>query len=397
MKKKLLLFLLVLVLTALLLGTVPSGATSLDDLDEIAGSSDDPLAAYREYLEMIREQAAELESQIKQQENLLSGLKNDIAALDRELTVVNQQMIVAQNAIDELEASIIVCEEELVLAEERRDERQAFLESRLVNYYTKGDIDLLDVIFDTSTFQDFVTVVDMVDLIMAQDQRLVEELAEEIATIAALKETLELEREGLIVVRDEYEDMRNNLNVLEQQKIAAIDEANWTLAEYTAYEDSLSQTAEAVTATIRELMKTSDDTLSFGGSMIWPLPSPWNKDWITSPYGWRQHPIYGDNRFHSGIDIAADGGTKIYAAADGKIILREYYGGYGNCIMIDHGNGVISLYAHMSAYGSFVVGDYVFTGDIVGYVGTTGTSSGNHLHFETRLNGEYADPWTYLN
>ena len=94
--------------------------------------------------------------------------------------------------------------------------------------------------------------------------------------------------------------------------------------------------------------------------------------------------------------LAADGGTPIFAAADGRIILSEYYGGYGYCVMIDHGDGVVSLYGHMSSFADYWAGDYVIAGDVIGYVGTTGTSTGNHLHFETRYYGDYTSPWNYL-
>ena len=371
-------------------------ATSLEEIQEQAESSEDPLSAYRDALDDIRNQTDELQGQIDDKKNLISSLKSDIASIDLQLTEVNQKMVAAETAISELEVQIADCELKIAEAEERRDERQAYLESRLVNYYIYGDINLLDVIFQTSSFEDFITMVDMVETIMLNDKQLVTELLEEIETIKFYQAELEQEMEALTEVRNEYYDMASDLKRLEEEKIAAMDEANWTLAEYEAYEDSLSQTAEAITGTIRDLLATSDSTLSYGGSMIWPLPSVWDSSWITSPYGWREHPVYHTQRFHTGLDIAADGGTPIYAAADGKVILREYYGGYGNCIMIDHGDGVVSLYGHMSAYGGFNVGDYIFSGEVLGYVGTTGTSTGNHLHFEVRLNGEYADPWDYL-
>ena len=161
--------------------------------------------------------------------------------------------------------------------------------------------------------------------------------------------------------------------------------------------DEFEAASNEVSEMIREYMKNnSDSTLSYGGTMIWPLPSPWGKNYVTSEYGNRYHPISGSYSFHTGIDIGADGGTSIYAAADGKIISRGWIGGYGNTIIIDHGNGISTLYAHQSAFGSFGVGDYVVAGDVIGYVGTTGNSTGNHLHFEVRVNGNHTSPWNYL-
>ena len=173
--------------------------------------------------------------------------------------------------------------------------------------------------------------------------------------------------------------------------MAAVDTS---LAETEAIYQETEAAAAAVTDLIRDLLASSDSTISFGGSFFWPLPSNWT--YVSSEFGYRTHPIYGDYRFHSGIDIPASSGTSIYAAADGKIILAEFISGYGNTVMVDHGDGVVSLYGHMSGYGSFGVGSYVVGGDTIGYVGTTGASTGNHLHFEVRLDGSAVSPWNYL-
>lgn len=401
MKQKRLISILLIVIALgggwLLSGYGNALATSLDSIQQDAENSDDPLSSYRDALEQIREESKNLQSQIDEKKNLISGLQSDISSIDEQLVIVGAQLAAAETAISELETQIAECEANLEETEKKRVQRQAYLEERIVDYYIYGDINILDVIFGTDSFQDFVTTIDMVQTIIDNDKEMVTQLVAELEAIEQYKAELEQEKEDLTIVRNEYYDMNSDLKRLEAEKIAAIDEANWTLNEYLAYEKSLSDTAEAVTNTIRELMETSDSTLSYGGSMIWPLPSPWDRSWVTSDYGWRTHPIYGTTLFHTGIDIGADGGTPIYAAADGKVILREYYGGYGNCIMIDHGDGVVSLYAHMSAYGGFEVGDHIFSGEVLGYVGTTGTSNGNHLHFEVRLNGEHTSPWNYLN
>lgn len=391
-----LLCLTVLICGGLLLWQLPLAlATSGDELNQ-AETADDPLQAYRDALENIRDRMENIEDEIANQEYLIQGLQSEIASIDLQLIEVNQQLQVAQTAISDVELLIEGLEVDIENAEARLAERQAYLQERLVNLYIYGDITMLDVIFETTNFEDFVTLFDMVELIVLQDQSLAEQIVAEREQIKSDKEALELYLGELVVMQNEYYDMASDLNRLEAEKVAAIDEANMTIAEYEAFYASEMATAEAASEKIRELLASSDSTLTYGGSMIWPLPSPFGQDYVTSEYGYREHPVYGGNRFHSGIDIGADGGTPIFAAADGKIILREYYGGYGYTIMIDHGSGVVSLYAHQSAYGDFQVGDYVVAGDTIGYVGTTGTSTGNHLHFETRLNGEYASPWNYL-
>jgi len=371
-------------------------ATSIDEINAAADASDDPVQAYRDALEQIRDRMDALEDQIAGQEAIIQGLKVDIAAIDAELTLVSEQLAVAENAIAEVETIIQGLDADIKDAEARLEERMAYLEERLVNLYVYGDISMLDVIFETSSFEEFITLFDMVEIIVEQDQLMAEEITKERQQIEADRTAMEDYLAELIVMQNEYYDMASDLKRLENEKIAAMNEANMTLAEFEAFYASEMATAEAASDKIRELLATSDSTLTYGGAMMWPLPSPWGRNWVTSEYGYREHPVYGGTRFHAGIDIGADGGTSIYAAADGKIILKEYYGGYGNTVMVDHGSGVVSLYAHMSSYATPAVGDYVVAGDVIGYVGTTGTSNGNHLHFEVRVNGEYTSPWNYL-
>ena len=250
--------------------------------------------------------------------------------------------------------------------------------------------------FKSSSFQDFLTLFDLVETLVNNDKDLANQIEEERQAIEADKLKLEQAKAELEEVKAGQEAMQENLKALEDEKKALLHEANMTLEESQAMYQSELAAAESATAMIRELLTTSDPTLSYGGYMIWPLLAPWDRSWVTSEYGWRTHPVYGYSLFHSGIDIAADGGTPIFAAADGRIILSEYYGGYGYCVMIDHGDGVVSLYGHMSDFAGYWAGVYVFAGDVIGYVGTTGRSTGNHLHFEIRVNGNRVDPVNYF-
>ncbi|MBR3050664.1 MAG: peptidoglycan DD-metalloendopeptidase family protein, partial [Selenomonadaceae bacterium] len=129
---------------------------------------------------------------------------------------------------------------------------------------------------------------------------------------------------------------------------------------------------------------------NYGGGMIWPVSGP-----ITSEFGWRTHPIFGNARFHSGLDIGADYGVPIHAAASGVVIESGWIGGYGNTIMIDHGGGIVTLYGHNESL-AVGVGQQVNQGDVIAYCGSTGNSTGPHCHFEVRLGGEPVSPWDYL-
>ena len=358
--------------------------------------SDWTIDDYRDELEAINDNIENLEAEIESQQTLIAETKKDIASLDAQLITVNQQLALTQKQLDLTNESIDKLQAEIDELQRQLDERMATLKGRLVDVYVYGDVSLLDVVFKSSSFQDFLTVFDMVETLVGNDKDLANQIEEERDAIEADKLQLEQAKADLEEVKAGQTEMMNNLKALEDEKQALLDETNMSLEESKAMYAAEQAAAEAATATIRELMASSDPTLSYGGYMIWPLPAPWDVSWVTSEYGWRTHPVYGYDLFHSGIDIAADGGTPIYAAADGRIILSEYYGGYGNCIMIDHGDGVVSLYGHMSGYAGYYDGDYVFAGEVIGYVGTTGTSTGNHLHFETRYYGDYVSPWNYM-
>lgn len=178
------------------------------------------------------------------------------------------------------------------------------------------------------------------------------------------------------------------------QKATAMNELTMTIAEAEEQQAILEEDEKLVQDTIRKLLAAQAKVAYFGGDFIWPLPA--NQTNITSEYGMRFHPILKKNLIHQGLDIGAPNGTPIYSVTEGEILFRGWLGGYGNAIMIDHGGGVVTLYGHMSSFGSFNEKDKVTTGDIIGYVGSTGQSTGNHLHFEVRINGTHTDPHPYL-
>lgn len=373
---------------------LPALATTVDEITALAEQSDDPLQTLREELERIQNERDQIQANIQTEENRKAGLQNELAQIDQELILIAGEITAAEAAVAALTVDIEECDASIADTEQRIAERQALLESRLVNLYVHGDIDLLDVIFETDSFADFLTIADLTARIMEQDRALIEEIATEQELLRQLRAALELKMNDLVEAQRTLLDKQTSLNLAELEKEAAINEANWTIAEYNAYEDSLAAAAEAAGNTIRELLASSTYAASYNGVMYWPLPS---SGVITSHYGWRRHPVYGDDRFHSGVDIGIDGGTPIYAASDGEIILKEYYGGYGYTIMINHGDGLVTLYAHQSSFGAFDVGDFVVGGvDVIGYVGTTGTSTGNHLHFEIRQDGSTVDPFDYV-
>ena len=171
-----------------------------------------------------------------------------------------------------------------------------------------------------------------------------------------------------------------------QQKTGALKGVNQDLAELERQEDQLLAESQALTGVITGSSGSGQGT----GSLIWPVSGP-----VTSPFGWRIHPILGYKKFHTGIDIGVGYGTPIHAADSGTVIYATWMGGYGNVIIIDHGDGLSTLYAHQSSL-AVGTGARVTRGQMIGYVGSTGFSTGPHLHFEVRVNGNPVDPMGYL-
>ena len=357
--------------------------TSLEDMS---------LEELREYIkqntvrqEQLEDQKAALEGEIDNAEAEIGLLESQMSLIQEQITMIEQGIQTAQATIDDLELQIAETEEDLA-------ERQDLLQQRMVNLYVYGDVTLLDVVFGTDSFEDFLSVYDLTQRIMGQDEVLLQQINTDLTNIQYYKSQAEetlAEQESL---KHDLQDQQTDLNLAIGQYEAKLSELGTSFDRLESLWQQEVAAGEAANAFLRDMI--SDATLSFGGSFIWPLPAAWQ--YVSSEYGWRTHPIYGDSRFHSGIDIPADGGTNIFAVAEGKVIYAAELGGYGNCVMIDHGDQVVSLYGHLSAYGGYGVGDYVVAGDVIGYVGTTGASTGNHLHFEVRLNGSSTSPWEYI-
>ncbi len=362
----------------------------------ISSAASSPLENYRQQQKELEQQMDSLKSDIKAQNSLIGDYKEEISQLDAKLITVQKQISALNNSIAETNNQIDAANVAIADAELRLAERQATLESRLVDIYMYGDISILDVFFEAASFNDFVVLYDMVERLMEQDQQLLADIQAEKELIQRNKELLVERKADLDELKAEQQTQAAQLQSLQDQKYAALDEANMTKEQLKAAYDELDDASEKVAKQIRNLLASSDSTLSFGGSFIWPLPAGYGLDHVTSEYGNRYHPILKTNRFHAGIDIGAPNGTQIYAAADGKILYVGWVSGYGQTVMIDHGNSITTLYGHMSGYGKFSTGQYVVAGDVIGYVGSTGQSTGNHLHFEVRVNGNHTSPWNYL-
>lgn len=295
--------------------------------------------------------------------------------------------------IKEIEEAIKTLEEAIQLAQSEYDAQLKLFQERMVALYiqSKTNADSA-VLFESDNFEEAFKKSQMMKLISKFDQDLMESLQKKQAEINELKTMKENEENN---AEQQLEAMLSTIQQLEVSRSAAEDrvtKAQKDLAALEKAENELEKDAQELEKLIKKIGSTGKYT---GGVMQWPLPGYYK---IGSPFGYRIHPILKYRKFHGGIDIGAPQGTAIHAAASGKVIWSGWRsGGSGNTVILDHGGGMTTLYLHIMNGGLLVKdGQTVKAGQVIAKVGTTGLSTGPHLHFEVRKNGERQDPVKYV-
>ncbi|MDU2293638.1 MAG: peptidoglycan DD-metalloendopeptidase family protein [Peptococcus niger] len=343
----------------------------------------------------------------------LEAIQAGISTTKQRIGILSDQISASEGRIAEKEAEIEQKQKEF-------DARKAKLNERLVEIYKKGDNNFMEVLFQSENFSDFLTRFEYMSMIAKKDQDLLREIATMQKNLQADKAALEEERTHYNALKSEQVDHQAGLERQEAEKqelaknlsdqeaslnerIVAMNAASADIGnQIVAIQQREAEAARARAAQLQAQqqaaqggqlpanMPSAPITVSAGG-YVWPVPS---SHMVSSRYGWRVYP-FGGTDFHMGQDIAAPMGTPIVASRSGKIIIQVYHPSYGNYVVIDHGDGVSTVYAHMSAFASSL-GATVNAGEIVGFMGSTGDSTGSHLHFEVRINGQHTDPAAYI-
>ena len=280
-------------------------------------------------------------------------------------------------------------EEKLAAAEIEYERKSTALGKRVRDIYINGQISYVDVLFGAKDFADLLTRMDLLKRVIKQDYDLVHEVLEQRDAMVALKEALEKDK----AAQEPLEKKAREARLAMEDKVAAqqalIDQMKYDKETIDRKQDEARAASERIT---RMLQRSGLRNLPVQGSgaMIWPLTGP-----ITSPFGWRTHPITGAQRFHSGIDIGGDYGDPIYAAQAGTVEYAGWISGYGNAVIINHGGGISTLYGHCQSL-DVSTGQSVAQGELIAECGSTGNSTGPHCHFEVRVSGEPVNPLEYL-
>ncbi len=357
----------------------------------IQAPSSDPAALTQE-LNRINQERDRLQQRLRgvtaQQRQVTRQLTRIDVQLDQTETRLEQ---VARN-IRSVRADVETAAGECRQAEDRLNLHREDVAARLVAIYQSGEVHPAEVLFQSISFTDFANRVYLLNQVARQDVQILGEFegaeAEAEARRAALadqEQRLTQLQQQIVTERRRAEAQRQ---AAEQRKVNLVrDRAAWERALAELEEDS-----RGIEAMLQRLNRTPDsaDTTGWQGSLDWPL-----RGRITSGYGYRTHPIFRVRRMHTGIDIAAPTGTPIRAPAGGTVVHASRWGGYGNCVIIDHGSNMATLYGHCSRF-AVSEGQHVNRGDTIAYVGSTGLSTGPHLHFEVRRDGRPVDPTQYL-
>ena len=347
------------------------------------------------------EQAA---SQARQDEleEQLADVEADQAEAQQRRQLLQAQLDAINNEIENIDKQIAYYDQEIAQKEEEQAEAEANEEAqyelfcqRVRAMEEEGTVSYWSILFNSESFSELLDRLADIDAVMDYDNQVMDELIAIREEIIALRTQLETSRAEEQAARDQQaaKQAEQQAKVAEAQEL--LDQINADVAEATRQLDAESEAAAEIQAEIAQKQKQLEEqrrqnniTIDSETSYLWPLPGYYR---LSSLFGYRIHPITGEAHSHTGIDIPAPGNTPILACKSGQVVTSAYHYSYGNYVVIDHGNGNSTLYAHMSSR-AVSEGDMVTQGQTIGYVGTTGSSTGNHLHLEVRDNYTRVDP-----
>lgn len=358
-------------------------------------------------LKEAQDEKAELEKALKNAQDTIADLKESKGDIEDKVAELNRQLIDISARITQLENQLTAKSEDIVNTQEELEEAKQVeakqyedMKTRIQFMYENGQDSYLEVLLSSRNISEFLNSAEYITQIQSYDRQKLTEYQDTVENISNLEVQLEQEYADLEDLKATVERDKATVASMMRQKeseLAGItddiadaqSEADYYAAEIQAQEELIAaiKRAEAEKAAAGIV-----DNPYSGGAFVWPCPSSTR---VTSDYGSRVSPTSGASSNHKGIDIGAAGGADIVAAADGTVKAASYSSAAGNYVMIDHGGGLYTVYMHASAL-LVSPGQTVAAGQVIAKVGSTGISTGNHLHFGVSLNGSYVSPWGYL-
>ncbi|MBS3970581.1 MAG: peptidoglycan DD-metalloendopeptidase family protein [Clostridia bacterium] len=359
------------------------GTASADELDQLRKEQDNinqQMEEEKKSLQSAQRQFTSLSEQVRH-------LENELSKVERELAALNRNVKNAEDLVKQAEAELLEIENEL-------QEKVDLFKERLRQIYQRGDVNFFEVLTQSTSITDFLVRFELLKKIAEQDMKMLEEIDRKRLIAEEKKAELEKKRDHVVLLKKQSEAKLAQLEAQKKEQQAFLAQVR---QEKSVIERALAELEEdsyRLAAEIRriQLSRSRSGLSAPTGKFAWPTPG-YNR--ITSDYGMRMHPILRTQRMHTGIDISAPMGSPAVAGEVGEVIYTGWFGGYGWTVVVDHGGGVSSMYPHLSRI-TVKEGDIVARGQEVGKIGTSGLSTGPHMHFEVRENGDPVNPWPYL-
>ncbi|HEY3424359.1 MAG TPA: peptidoglycan DD-metalloendopeptidase family protein [Negativicutes bacterium] len=350
-------------------------------------------------LEQKQQELQNVQEQMEREQGKAASAQRQVDSVSEQLRRVQEEMDSAlseyeaiQKKLSYTEQQIQVNSEIMAKAEKSLAERSRILNKRMRDIYENGQVSYLDVLLGANDFGDLTTRADILKRIVNQDITLVAKVKAERALILQKKSELERDRAAIVELQAAAVAKKKQIEARKQEREGVLHNAvSERDTADQAYQELL-ETSRQIEQMVRRIQSGAAKNGPTGstGAMLWPAEGP-----ITSPFGWRTHPIFGTQLYHSGLDIGADYGDAVLAADGGVVIFADWMGGYGKAVIIDHGGGISTLYGHNSEL-LVSEGQRVRKGQTISRVGATGYATGPHLHFEVRVDGSPVNPMNYL-
>ena len=367
---------------ALLLGTQLSASVSWAETIE----------EKRAQLDEIQQKLGEKDAQLEDKKKEISNAMERLILTQEELAEAKRKLAAIESRQQALSIKIRQNEAALAAKQKEYDKSRSVYKKRLRDIYENGQVNYLDVLLGAADFRDFSSRMYLLQRVIRRDFALIDRLEEQREALLQHKAELDDIRKQLAAAHAESQKEKEIVaqKTVERQKL--YEQALAEKAQLDAEYEELQRNSQEITAMIQRMEQEGRMMPQAGGTgqLAWPVNGE-----ITSPFGWRVHPIWGTQIFHAGLDIGADYGDPVHAADSGTVVFAGWMGGYGNAVMIDHGGGMVTLYGHNSSI-TVGEGEQVSKGQTIALAGSTGNSTGPHCHFEVRIHGEVVSPLQYL-
>lgn len=341
-----------------------------------------------------QQKASDAQAKMNQAKNKKATYDEVKKELDAQMAEVAARVKVLNDQVTTLEAEIQEKEDEITRLTEEEDENRELYKLRMRSLYEESSTSYLDILLSSGDLSDFFYRLDMIEQIAVYDQQIISDIINRKTKVEEAKSVLDEKKDELLVVKEKADKEKRNLQALINENTQVLTQLQSDINKYAKEYEKFEKESANIQAQIRSLSSQSGGSGGkySGGIMQWPAPG---YQTITSYYGNRLHPVLKVYKLHTGIDIAAPSGASVVAAEDGTVIISGYSSAYGNYIVIDHGGGITTLYGHHSS-NLVSKGAVVKRGQKIAKVGSTGWSTGPHLHFEVMKNGATTNPLNYL-